>query len=158
MEEQGETRDVTVYLQSIEVNLSPDAFHLYASHYYRCKQDFEPPDNGFSPVPYFLLCRAIELEIKARHLKHKNLDEVKVGFGHHLMKAYNALDVQERILSQREVAVLATADEIYSDKGFEYFTLRAAKAALQGYSQFPDLKTLDTIAKNLIDSGATKRG
>jgi hypothetical protein len=69
--------DVRVYVQGIEVNVSPDAFHIYAGHYYKCKQDFKPPDNYFSPVPYFLLCRAIELEIKATHLKHRTKTEVK---------------------------------------------------------------------------------
>ena len=65
MDEKDATRDVTIYGQGSEANLSPDAFHIYAMHYYKCKRDFTPPDNYFSPIPYFLLCRAIELEIKA---------------------------------------------------------------------------------------------
>ncbi len=48
--------------ESIEVNLSPDAFHRWAGHYYKCRQDFDSP-HRFSPVPYFLLCHSIELEI-----------------------------------------------------------------------------------------------
>jgi hypothetical protein len=60
-----------------------------------------------SPLfPIFLLCRAIELEIKARHLKRLTQKEVKKRFRHHLLKAYKALDAQEQILSQNELAVL----------------------------------------------------
>ena len=152
MDEKDEGRDLTVYLQGFEANISPEVFHFYATHYYQCKQDFKAPDY-FSPVPYFLICRAIELEIKARHLKHRKQDEITKDFSHDLRKAYNALDAQERILSQSEVAVLATADEIYSKKGFEYFTPSAAQGASTGYSGYPNLETLDTIAKKLIDSG-----
>jgi hypothetical protein len=68
MDAKDEARDVTVDMQELKVNLSPDVFHRYAGHYYKCKQDFVCPDDGSSPVPYFLLCRAIELQIKARHL------------------------------------------------------------------------------------------
>jgi hypothetical protein len=54
----------------INANLAPDAFHWWATHYYKCRQDFVSP-HKFSPVPYFLLCRAIELELKSRHLKNR---------------------------------------------------------------------------------------
>ncbi len=106
MDEKDATRDVTIHVQGVNANLSPDAFHIYAMHYYKCKRDFTPPDDYFSPIPYFLLCRAIELEIKARHLKRLPQKEVKKRFRHHLLKAYKALDAQEQIISQNELAVL----------------------------------------------------
>ena len=70
MDEKDEALAMTVYLQGSEVNLDPDAFHRYAGHYYKCKQDLMPPDDCVSSLPYFLLCRAIELELKARLLQH----------------------------------------------------------------------------------------
>jgi hypothetical protein len=154
MDDKDEARDVTINMKSIEVNLSPNEFHRYATHFYKCKRDFTPPDNKRSPVPYFLLCRAIELEIKARHLKRLTQKEVKKRFGHHLLKAYKALDAQEQILSQNELAVLKTADELYQDTDFAYFIPDHAHP-LKAYSEFPDLAMLDTIAKKLIDSGST---
>ena len=152
MDEKDATRDVTVAMQELKVNLSPDVFHRYAGHYYKCKQDFVCPDDGSSPVPYFLLCRAIELEIKARHLKRLTQREVKDKFRHHLLRAYEALDVQEQILSQNELAVLKTADELYIKTDLAYFD---PVHALTAFSQFPDLDLLDTIAKKLISSGST---
>ena len=130
----------------IDANLSPDAFHRWATHYQKCKKDFQCSDR-FSPVPYFLLCRAIELEIKARHLKCKKQVQVKKEFGHDLVKAYNALDPTERILNQSEEHTLRVASDIYNNKDFEYFD---PQDALTGYSRFPDLTLLDSIASKLI--------
>lgn len=130
----------------IYANLSPDAFHRWATHYYKCKQDFQPP-HSFSPVPYFLLCRAIELEIKSKHLRCKRQTEIKNEYWHDLMKAYNALDQEDKVLTQGEVKVLECANEIYASKGFEYFE---PEDALRGYSNYPDLELLDTIARKLI--------
>jgi hypothetical protein len=150
MDEKDEARDVTVNMQVAKVNLSPDMFHRYAGHYYKCKQDFVCPDDGSSPVPHFLLCRAIELQIKAKHLKRLTQKEVKKRFGHRLLRAYKALDAGEQVLSQSEVEVLTAADKIYNKKEFEYFW---QEDALTGFSRFRDLNTLDTMAKKLIAAG-----
>ena len=52
-------------------NFSSASFHLWATHYYKCVQDFQSldPARPFSPVPYALLSRAIELELKSRLLE-----------------------------------------------------------------------------------------
>ena len=131
-----------------EVKVSPEAFHLYATHFYKCKQDFKSPDD-WSPVPYFLLCRAIELEIKSKHLKGKSQKEVKDEYGHRLSQAYNALDQNEQVLTETEKAALAAASLIYNSKGFEYFN---PYYAATGFSEYPDLRALDSIAKKLIDN------
>lgn len=131
----------------IYVNISPEAFHLWATHYYKCKKDFKSP-NKFSPVPYFLLCRSIELELKSRHLKNKNQSEVKNEFGHDLLEAYSALSPAEKILEQNEEYTLQVASDIYKTKGFEYFN---PQDALTGYNLFPDLIVLNSIANKLIE-------
>jgi hypothetical protein len=131
----------------IHVNLSPDAFHRWATHYLKCKKDFQCP-HPFSPVPYFLLCRAIELEIKAKHLKTMTQNQVKSRFGHDLVKAYNALAQDEKTLNRSEEDTLQVANTIYNDnKGFEYFS---PEDALTGYKRFPKLELLDSLASKLI--------
>ncbi|MBF6594575.1 MAG: hypothetical protein IVW51_09020 [Thermaceae bacterium] len=77
--------------------------------------------NGFSPVPYFLLCGAIELAIKAKFLEALTQAEVKKKFGHDLEKMYNALDNSDKILTAHEFDVLRQANSIYRGKNFEYF-------------------------------------
>src|SRR5262249_32909857 len=138
--------DQTVRTAGLFANISPEAFHRWARHYLKCKQDFQSPD-GFSPVPYFLLCRALELEIKSRHLQSKNQLQVKKDFGHDIFKAYDALEQAQKILSADEVDVLRKASSINNDKGFEYFN---PEHALKGYSNFPDLEALDAISRKLV--------
>ncbi|WP_163831885.1 hypothetical protein [Spartinivicinus ruber] len=130
------------------VNLSPDAFQLWANHYYKCKQDFQSPSK-FSPVPYFLLCRSIELTLKARHLHGDTKKAVKDKFSHNLKKCYDALKEDFKLLNKDEYKVLKFANKIYSKKGFEYFN---AEHAIKGYKNYPELNKLDVIAKKLIDS------
>jgi hypothetical protein len=137
--------DQNIEVGSIDVNLSPDAFHLWATHFYQSKQDFSI--QGFSPVPFFLLCRAIELEIKSRYLKQQRQKQVKAKFGHDLLKAYNALDPSEKILDSNGTQVLKAATDIYKRKRFEYFD---PEDALLGYSRYPDLNALDSVAQKLI--------
>ena len=130
-----------------DANLSPDAFHMWAEHFYQCRQDFSV--QGFSPIPFFLLCRAIELEIKSRFLKQQRQKQVKAKFGHDLMAAYDALGSSERILDPQETQILTAANNIYKQKRFEYFD---PEDALLGYSRYPDLTALDSVAQKLIGS------
>ena len=134
--------------KSGHVNLSPIGFHIWAEHYYKCRHDFKSTD-AFSPIPYFLLCRTIELELKSKHLQHKDREHVKNVFGHDLLKAYEALDNFQKILTDDELNTLKMANVIYKGKGFEYFS---PQSAITGFSGFPNLETLDSIAKKLIDN------
>lgn len=132
----------------LEENLNPLAFNMSATHYYKCKQDFQSPDK-FSSVPYFLLCRSIELSIKARHLQRDGQSKVKSDYRHNICKAYNHLKDNEKILIKEELDTLKIANAIYSKKGFEYFVPQDAMTAFSGY---PDLDKLDNIAKKFLDS------
>ncbi len=136
----------TIKIGGINANLAPDAFHRWAYHYLKCSKDFQSP-HRFSPVPYFLVCRAIELEIKARHLKRVTQIDVKKDYHHDLIKAYKALNENEKNLNNNEEYTLQVASHIYKDKGFEYFD---AQDALTGYSRFPELTILYSIANKLI--------
>ena len=96
----------------------------------------ESPD--FSPVPYFLLCRAIELQFKAVHLEqlkaghpgHQTQYDVKKLFNHKLIKSYEALPATDRTLSREQLKLLKKADEIYKGKGFEYVDIDQCRARL----------------------------
>ncbi len=133
------------------LNISPEGFHRWATHYLKCRRDFQSP-HKFSPVPYFLLCRAIELEIKSRLLLNKKTtrDKLKPDYSHDLVKAYEALDkAEQQILNQNEVECLKKASQIYyKPKGFQYFD---PKYAVRAYKEFPDLVLLDSVAEKLIE-------
>jgi hypothetical protein len=138
----------TLKAQSGHINASPELFQMYAQHYYECRQSFV--HDGFSPVPYFLLCRAIELALKSRHLKSKMRHIVKREYGHNLLKAYDELLEAEKILDDAEYATLQTASDIYDMpyKGFEYCTVYDAG---RGFSNFPNLAVLNEVARKLVE-------
>jgi hypothetical protein len=130
--------------------LSPYAFRLWAKQFYQCCLSFQCSD--FSPVPYFLLCRAIELEFKAIHLESDERlrqSDVKKLYGHNLIKSYKALPDAHRVLSPEQLSLLDQANEIYKTerKGFEYINVGDA---LRGFSNFPDLQALDALAKAIV--------
>ncbi len=142
----------TIEPKTGHINVSPTMFHLYAGQYLRCKRGFQLREH-FSPVPYFLVCRAIELELKARHLESKPRTEVKKEYGHNIRKAYDELDASARILDDTEYSELVRASAIYDvpNKGFEYCSVYDAG---RGYTNFPDLDVLDRIAHKLIGDDA----
>ena len=119
---------------------------MWANQYYQCRLTLQPT-KGFSPVPYFLLCRAIELKLKSVHLEQSKQKEVKDRFGHNLVKSYKALPTVLQTLQSTELALLEKADSIYSTKGFEYIKVLDA---LKGFSTFPDLAALDALAIKLL--------
>lgn len=135
-----------VQVEGFFANLSPMAFQKWARQYYECAIPLLS-QTEFSPVPYFLLCRAIELQLKAEHLEIKLQPEVKSSFGHHLVKSYMALPHHRQVLVATELNLLKQADSIYSSKGFEYFN---PEHAMRGYSQYPNLAALDAVAQKLL--------
>lgn len=138
--------DVTVHIVGVSANVSPMAFRLWASHYMRCYETFDAMGK-FSPVPYFLLCRTIELSLKAIHLKSISRAQVKSKYSHNIMALYESLDHGAKVLSTHECEVLSKASNVYRGKGFEYFS---PEFALEGYRRFPDLRVLEDVARKLI--------
>lgn len=143
--------DYVAKIEGVEINLSPDGFRRWAEHYYKCRHDFEPPDDGWSPVPYFLLCLAIELQLKAWHLETRRQKYVKDEFGHDLVASYRALDPRYQTLTAVEYATLGTASTMYESRRFQYMQ---PIDAMTGFSRAPRLEDLDTVAAKLIAAGA----
>ena len=82
--------DRSISLESGHIHLSPVASRIAAQDYFKCYLDFKKP-RRFSPVPFFLCCRAIELALKAIHLETKTAKVMKDIYGHSLMKLYREL-------------------------------------------------------------------
>ena len=132
-------------------NFSRYWFHKAAEHFYKAKCDFESPGDLFSPVPFFLCCRAIELEIKSKHLEEKRQQAVKDELGHDLVKAYDSLDKKYANLNEDEYLLLKKTSDIYRSKGFEYVNVGDVGTA---FSRFPDLDALDALTRNILGSDA----
>ena len=130
------------------INLSPTLFHEYARQYLECERAFQSA-SSYSPVPYFLVCRAIELELKAKHLESKSRVEVKKQFRHNLKKSYDALPASAKLLDAAEYTELGRASDIYDipNKGFEYVSVGDA---VTGLRNFPSLAILKRIAAKVV--------
>jgi hypothetical protein len=135
--------DHVIHVETANINLSPVMFRLNSHDYFKAYLDFEKP-GSFSPVPFFLCCRAIELALKALHLESKTRKEVKDLYSHNLIKSYDGLDECQRILSTEERGLLVAASEIYVKKEFEYLNVYDAGTA---YTRFPDLTRLEDLTR-----------
>ena len=144
--------NIVLNVPTEHVNISPALFREFARQYLQCESSFVT-DAPYSPVPYFLVCRAIELELKAKHLEAKSRLQVKKQYGHNLLKLYDQLPALSKTLEALERQELARASEIYDipNKGFEYVSVYDA---LTGLKHFPSLPLLKHIAAKLANNDA----
>lgn len=144
------TRKIVIKLDSISLNITPLGFHKYARDYLRTADNLIL-ESQYSPVPYFLYCRAIELGLKAYLLaKGKNLDFVK-DLRHDLKKGLkharkHALD-NIIVTTETEINQIKIANKYYNTKGFEYFSVSNHVTGLQ---ELPKLDVLKTYTHKLL--------
>jgi hypothetical protein len=137
--------------ESSEIKISPFGFHKYASDYLETAEKW-PTQSTYSPVPYFLYCRTIELGIKAYLLaKGKDLDFIKFNIRHDLTKGLNnaILNALDDILETTDIekAEIEVANKYYKDKGFEYFFVEKHATGLM---ELPELEVLKRYAHKLL--------
>jgi hypothetical protein len=141
-------------IQPHDVVMHVDGYWLrhYATDFFAAYQAFEPPKNRFSPVPYFLICRSIELSLKSFLFSagFKKRDRKKLN--HDLEKALGAAEDNglgtylEITSNDREV--LQKANKLYPKKEFEYFE---SLKTIHGPHDF-DLAILSSFAQRLLDA------
>lgn len=139
--------DYVVKAETGHQNFSRVAFRMSARDCLSCFEAYDP--HEFSPVKYFLLCRAIELALKVLHLDSMSVKAVR-GFGHNIVSSYDRLDEKYQILTNLERQFLSDANKLYEkeEKAFEYIQpIHAAR----GYTDFPDLARLYGIAKKMVE-------
>ena len=99
----GTSKNIMIQAEPIVININPFGFHKYAQEFLRAEEAFQATDN-FSPVPYYLLCRSIELSLKAYLLlKGYKKEYLKRKIGHNLKKLLSK--VQE--LNIREIIAIS---------------------------------------------------
>lgn len=146
--------DIVIKVPSNVVNISPLGFHFYAAEFLKSAIEGPQVTGRYSPVPYYLLSRSIELSLKA-FLLAKGFPKQKLrkmGKNGHdlegaLKKAISYGLHKIIILSPTHIAELKKANEYYASKGFEYFNVLKA---VTGYSNLPDVAVLSDLASLLI--------
>jgi len=144
----GQTmNNITLTPEAGFINFSPYSFHKTAEHFYKAKCDFRVPGDFFSPVPFFLCSRAIKLEIKSKHLEEKRQELVKNELGHNLVKAYDTLNQNFKVLNEDEYLLLKKTSNLYVSKRFEYVNVMDVGTA---YNDFPNLEALDALTRKIL--------
>lgn len=139
-------RKIVFNVAPIVLNLSAPSFRNCAEELYTCAVSFKSK-REFSPVPYMLLCQAIELKLKSHHVGSETQIGIK-KFGHDLIKAYSALPPELKILSPDEYTTLEQCNAIYiDDKGFHYVGI---KDLANGCRRFPELSPVIKITEKLL--------
>jgi hypothetical protein len=137
--------------EPIVIKLTPYGFHKYAKDYFSVAESLAK-NVKYSPVPYFLYCRTIELGLKAFLLaKGKTPNWVREKLWHDLTKALMiarqySLDEFVTTTSRDETQIMI-ANKYYEAKGFEYFFVLNH---VTGLKDLPDLLSLKNYAKKLL--------
>ena len=124
-------------------------FLTYARKYLRAAESLAPSGPGFDPVPFHLLCQAVELYLKAFIWLKERPTARKIGskYGHDLRKLWRhsksrGLQRYAKITVRRELALQLVAP-YYKNRQFAYCDL---DMIFSGYSQLSrDRHTLQTL-------------
>ena len=108
--------------------------------------------NPFSPVPYYLYCRSLELVLKAFLLANDFSIKKIIDIRHNLKKALKkarkeGLDGFVVITSYHEKEIRKANKYYDEEKGFEYFD---GITALRGYQNLPDIHILEQLVLQLV--------
>jgi len=80
-------------------------------------------------------------------------DDVRIQFGHDLVKAYNSLPTSEQTLTLEETGLLELATRYYMNEfNFSYPT---AFDAGSGFTGWPDLCALEALTLKIVGSTET---
>ncbi len=154
-DDSGNSHDVIVRPKPAVANISPLGFHRYASEFYAAAQSIGRPE-GFSPVPYYLYCRSLELALKAYLLANGvSKKRLKGKFGHDLEKALRkaeSLGLSDHVLlSSEQHEQIAVANGHYKSKAFEYFQVPTLIDRIKGRHKLPDLDALGSLTGSLLE-------
>jgi hypothetical protein len=142
-----------VYVGGVEVKITPIGLHRFAQEYLSIVKIPEK-ETPFSPVPYFLVCRSIELSLKA-YLRVKDISmsnlRKKGAYGHDLEKLLNGakdLGIDKCVpITKKIEKEIRKANEYYDKKEFEYYE---ALRGFKGYTDLPDLLIIKGFADELV--------
>lgn len=145
---------------SLEVDsvvMHVDAWWLwrYAGDFLEALVSFRQPEGRFSPVPYYLACRSIELSLKAFLFPAGFKKRHRKQIGHNLQLALEKAEsnglgaLLEVAPDDRELVRAAT--QLYQNKEFEYFeSLETVYDPLTF-----DQKELESFARRLLEAVET---
>ncbi|MDL1967580.1 MAG: hypothetical protein LWW97_03295 [Deltaproteobacteria bacterium] len=117
--------DIIIKASLFRVFISPLAFLEYSKDFYSASTSYNS-ENPFSPATYYLICRSIELSMKAYLLTEGVCrDQLKKRLSHNLkkiLKKSKELGLLSIVsIADEEQIHIAKANKWYVKKRFEYF-------------------------------------
>lgn len=146
-------KNVVIRPKTATSYITPFGFFHYGKEFLDATKGLKQSAR-YSPVPYFLYCRSIELVLKAfllgKRVSKKDLP--KKNLWHDLekiVKKAQALGLSEFVnITPEQEREISKANKYYASKGFEYFEVTKA---MKAYQEPPaDLLLLKKIASNLV--------
>jgi hypothetical protein len=144
--------NVVIKVPPMVLHITPLGFHRYAAEYLRAALGFQG-NGSFSPVPYYLFSRSIELALKAfllaKGVPKKRLKERNLGHDlEKILKKTISIGLANVVsISPQHTEELRKANNYYTSKGFEYFEV---VRTVTGYRNLPDLPVLSDLASLLV--------
>ena len=140
-------------IEGTKINASATAFLVYAADFLNAHKSYKST-QPYSPASYFLVCRSIELSLKAyllsKGVARKEIKSQKL-LGHDLQKLLQKaviLNINSiSSISPTQEQELEMANNWYDRKGFEYFEFQNI---VDGNETLPNLSILVEIADQLI--------
>lgn len=153
--ETGKSQGFTIQAEPAVFNTGPLGFHRYAGNYLDAARLIEIGDS-YSPVPYYLYCRSLELGLKAYLLASEIPEkELRRRVGHDLKKALREackLGLANHVeFSREQILNFLIANKHYKGKGFEYYQLKTLLDRLRGEHKLPNLDVFDEALQILLD-------
>ncbi len=143
----------TVSPPAATIRMTPVGYAVYAEQFLKAAQSIPKEDKKFTPVPYYLYCRALELILKSfLLLKGHEPSKLRKKYGHNLKALWKAA-VKDGLadavpeLPSEIGSVLALANPYYKGKAFEYFDF---SRWVHGYVRLPSLDRLGDSTAMLI--------
>jgi hypothetical protein len=133
----------------VQFNLSPLGFHGWADGYLQKYREL-CGDACDSRMTSLLLCRAIEVELKAWHRQGSGERPLSDRFGHNLIESYRTLPAGHRILDRIEVALLQRLSANHVERHFGRLGARADREIKQ---EWPTLEVIEALALRLMRHG-----
>ena len=144
--------NVVVHVGHAVIRMSPFGFWRYGSQYAEARKVVRCDHKKFSPVPYYLSCRALELLLKAYLLAQGwEVRDVKRDLHHNLERALKqaeeaGLGQVLRITAARREHV-RLANGYYNSKSFEYIDI---VKMVHAYRDLPNIRVLDRFNAALV--------
>ena len=135
-----------------QINISPMGFLVYAVDFLNAHKSYNS-EKPFSPASYYLVCKSLELSLKAFLLAYGvTRQEIKNQnkLGHDLQKLLQrAIELNINSVSPISIVQeqeILKANYWYARKGFEYFETRNISVSKE---TLPDLRMLVEVADRL---------